>query len=137
MYSQTSSSDQLEIGKTLTCSPRRTRPLYRLHSSARWRRGSHWPKSSRKEKLRPLATARMTWMASASSTARWDGTATALTGKPRPRGRRRRSRRPSGPGREVQAALDAVRPGPAALAAGARNRAVGASDRVEALVVEG
>src|SRR3954447_8068693 len=58
MYSQTSSSVQLEIGKTLTCSPRRTRPLYRLHSSARWRRGSHWPKSSRKEKMRSLALAR-------------------------------------------------------------------------------
>src|SRR3954466_11142554 len=29
-----------------------------LHSSGRWRRGSHWPKSSRKLKIRSFARAR-------------------------------------------------------------------------------
>ena len=48
MYCQTSSSVQLEIGKTRTCSPLRIRPLYSDHSSGRWFLGSHWPKSSRK-----------------------------------------------------------------------------------------
>ncbi len=39
MYRQTSSSVQFERGKTRTCSPGACRPLYRSHSSGRWRRG--------------------------------------------------------------------------------------------------
>src|SRR5271166_762509 len=58
MYCHTSSSVQLEIGKTRACSPLRIRPLYRLHSSGRWRWGSHWPNSSRKDRIRSLARAR-------------------------------------------------------------------------------
>ncbi len=51
MYCHTSSSVQLEIGNTRTCSPLRIRPLYSDHSSGRWRLGSHWPKSSRNENI--------------------------------------------------------------------------------------
>jgi len=57
MYCQTSSSVQLESGKTRMCSPAAWRPLYRLHSSGRWRRGSQPPDSSRSEKIRSLARA--------------------------------------------------------------------------------
>ena len=38
-------------------SPGWTRVLYRSHSSGRWAFGSHWPNSSRKEKMRSLARA--------------------------------------------------------------------------------
>ena len=58
MYCHTSSSVQLEIGNTRTCSPLRIRALNSDHSSGRWRLGSHWPKSSRKENIRSLARAR-------------------------------------------------------------------------------
>src|SRR4051812_707774 len=58
MYCQTSSSVQFDSGKMRTCSPRRTLPLYRLHSSGRWFLGSHWPMSSRNENTRSLARAR-------------------------------------------------------------------------------
>src|SRR5437764_87785 len=58
MYCHTSSSVQLEIGNTRTCSPFRMRPLNSDHSSGRWRLGSHWPKSSRNENTRFLARAR-------------------------------------------------------------------------------
>ncbi len=57
MYCQTSSSVQFEIGKTRMFSPRCTRVLNRLHSSGRWALGSHWPNSSRNEKMRSLARA--------------------------------------------------------------------------------
>ena len=39
------------------CSPRRSRVLYRFHSSGRWFLGSHWPNSSRKENTRSFALA--------------------------------------------------------------------------------
>src|SRR5712672_704840 len=39
------------------CSPRRSRVLYRFHSSGRWFFGSHWPNSSRNENTRSLARA--------------------------------------------------------------------------------
>src|SRR6266850_483280 len=39
------------------CSPRRSRVLYRFHSSGRWFFGSHWPNSSRNEKTRSFARA--------------------------------------------------------------------------------
>src|ERR1035441_7408911 len=58
MYSQTSSSVQLEIGNTLTFSPCLMRPLYRFHNSGRCFFGSHCPKSSRKENTRSFARAR-------------------------------------------------------------------------------
>ena len=48
MYCHTSSSVQLLIGNTRTCSPLCTRALYRFQSSGRWFFGSHWPNSSRK-----------------------------------------------------------------------------------------
>src|SRR5689334_15088024 len=57
MYCQTSSSVQFEIGNTRMFSPGWTRVLYRSHSSGRWAFGSHWPNSSRKEKMRSLARA--------------------------------------------------------------------------------
>ncbi len=57
MYCHTSSSVQLLIGKTRTCSPGATRALYRFHSSGRWFFGSHWPNASRNEKMRSLARA--------------------------------------------------------------------------------
>ena len=38
-------------------SPGCTRVLYRSHSSGRWSFGSHWPNSSRNEKMRSLARA--------------------------------------------------------------------------------
>ena len=57
MYCHTSSSVQLDSGKTRTCSPGACRPLYSCHSSGRWRRGSHWENSSRSEKTRSLARA--------------------------------------------------------------------------------
>ena len=58
MYSQTSSSVQFDSGNTRTFSPLRMRPLYRFHSSGRWFLGSHWPNSSRKERIRSFARAR-------------------------------------------------------------------------------
>ncbi|CAM5554625.1 hypothetical protein STENM327S_04592 [Streptomyces tendae] len=57
MYCHTSSSVQLESGKTRTCSPGACRPLYRFHSSGRWRRGYQWENSSRSENTRSLARA--------------------------------------------------------------------------------
>ena len=57
MYCQTSSSVQLLIGKTRMCSPLRIRPLYRLHSSGRWLRGSQPPSASRWLKIRSFARA--------------------------------------------------------------------------------
>ncbi|CFP64471.1 Uncharacterised protein [Bordetella pertussis] len=57
MYCHTSSSVQLEIGNTHMFSPRCTRVLNRFQSSGRWALGSHWPNSSRKEKMRSLARA--------------------------------------------------------------------------------
>ena len=41
----------------LMLSPLLCLPLYRLHSSGRWPFGSHWPNSSRNEKIRSLARA--------------------------------------------------------------------------------
>src|SRR5690348_4229110 len=52
-----SSSVQLDSGNTRMCSPLWCAPLYRFHSSGRWLRGSHWPKSSRKLNTRSLARA--------------------------------------------------------------------------------
>ncbi len=52
-----SSSVQFESGKTRMLSPEPMRPLKRFHSSGRWFFGSHWPNSSRKEKIRSLARA--------------------------------------------------------------------------------
>ena len=43
MYSQTSSSVQLESGKTRMFSCLLCLPLYRFQSSGRWFLGSHWP----------------------------------------------------------------------------------------------
>src|SRR5579875_1621597 len=45
------------MGNTRTCSPGRTRALYSCHSSGRCCLGSHWPNSSRNEKMRSLARA--------------------------------------------------------------------------------
>src|SRR5215216_3134463 len=58
MYCHTSSSVQFESGNTRTCSPLRWRPLKMFHSSGRCARGSHWPWSSRNEKIRSFARAR-------------------------------------------------------------------------------
>ena len=57
MYCQTSSSVQLEIGKTRKCSPGARRVLNRVQSSGRWAFGAHWPKLSRWLKMRSLARA--------------------------------------------------------------------------------
>ena len=57
MYCHTSSSVQFEIGNTRMFSPGCTRVLYRSQSSGRCAFGSHWPNSSRKEKMRSLARA--------------------------------------------------------------------------------
>ena len=56
-YDQMSNSVQFDNGNTRMFSPLRCRPLYRLHSSGRWLRGSHWPNSSRKLKKRSFARA--------------------------------------------------------------------------------
>ena len=53
-----SSSVQLLSGNTRTCSPFLIRPLYSDHGSGRCARGSHWPNSSRKLRMRSLARAR-------------------------------------------------------------------------------
>ncbi len=57
MYSQTSSSVQLLIGKARKCSPGRCRVLNSVHNSGRWSFGCHWPKLSRWLKMRSLARA--------------------------------------------------------------------------------
>ena len=44
-------------GRPARARPGRTRPLYRCHSSGRWLRGSHWPNSSRNDRMRSLARA--------------------------------------------------------------------------------
>src|SRR5713226_6802692 len=49
MYSQTSSSVQLESGNTRMLSPLSRRELKIFHNSGRWFFGSHWPSPSRKE----------------------------------------------------------------------------------------
>src|SRR4030067_782717 len=55
MYCQTSSSVQLDKGKTLMDSPFLTFPLYMFQSSGRWFFGSHWCFLSRNEYIRSLA----------------------------------------------------------------------------------
>ena len=52
-----SNSVQLEIGNTRIFSPLCNLALYRDHNSGRCALGSHWPNSSRNEKIRSLARA--------------------------------------------------------------------------------
>ena len=83
MYCHTSSSVQLLIGNTRTCSPLCTRALYRFHSSGRWFFGSHWPNASRKREHALLRARLLLVAARAADAAR--------------RSRTRRSRRAASP----------------------------------------